>query len=139
MSRAAIAVLALLLVWGCQRPEIVTALNRTFQLGVGRQAVIPDRRLEIGFERVLSDSRCPEGGTCVWAGEARVWLWLRPEGGGEAESFEARLSASTKPDSAAVVPVGDYDVRVFQLTPYPRAGQPIDTTAYRVEMRVTRR
>ncbi|HYM81159.1 MAG TPA: hypothetical protein VEY91_07075, partial [Candidatus Limnocylindria bacterium] len=93
---------------GCKRPEIVTALDRTFHLGVGRQAVIPDQRLEIGFERVTTDSRCPEGGTCVWAGEARVALWLRPEGRGETQAFEARLSASTKPDSAALVQVGEY-------------------------------
>jgi hypothetical protein len=123
----------------CQSPEVVTALDRTFHLGVGRQAVMPKERLELGFAGVTGDSRCPEGTTCVWAGEARLAMWLRPEGGGATETFEARVSGSASPDSTPPVTVGDYTVRVFRLLPYPKGGQAIDSTTYEVELRVSKR
>jgi len=123
---------------GCNQPEIVTALDRTFHLGVGRQAVFPSQQLELGFARAV-DSRCPEGTNCMRAGEAIVTLWMGPEGGRKPEVFEARIPASASPDSATVVEHGDYRIRLIGLEPRPKASQPVDTTAYVLELRVTRR
>ena len=127
------------LIAGCNAPEIVTTLDRNFRLGVGRQAVMPTERVEVGFDRVISDSRCAEGATCVWAGESQLAMWLGREGGGDRQAFEVKLPAVAKTDSATAVDVGDYRVNVFRLTPYPKLDVPTDTTAYVVELRVTRR
>jgi hypothetical protein len=128
-----------LAVAACNQPEVVTALDRTFHLGVGRQAVMPKERLEVGFASVNGDSRCPEGTTCVWAGQARLAMWLRPEGGGTPEAFEAVVSGAASPDSTPPVNVGDYSVRIMKLLPYPKGGQAIDSTTYVVELRVSKR
>ena len=125
---------------GCYaRGEVMSSLDRTFHLKPGNQAVFPRERLEIGFTRVVNDSRCPEGATCVWAGEAVVAMWTGVEGGGNRESFEARLPASTHPDSATVVDRGDYRVRLLALDPRPKAGVATDSTAYVLSLSVSRR
>jgi hypothetical protein len=137
--RRAVAVLLLAAAAaGCNQPEIVTALERRFHLGVGRQAVFPQEQMELGFVRVVSDSRCPEGATCVWAGEAVVALSIGREGGSR-EAFEARLPASTHPDSATVVDHGEYRLRLIGLEPRPKAGVTTDSTSYVLELRVSHR
>ena len=131
-----IAALLVILLAGCNQPEVVTALDRTFHLGVGRQAVLQTERVEIGFGRVTADSRCPEGAQCVWAGEARVAMWLGPEGK-TPQPFEIRVSASSNVDSAGIADVGGYRVRVLQLEPHPKAGVTTDSTAYVVTVRIS--
>lgn len=42
----------------------------SLELKTGEQAAIGN--VTIKFKKVLSDSRCPRGVTCIWAGEAKV-------------------------------------------------------------------
>jgi hypothetical protein len=123
---------------GCNRPEIVTAVDHDFNLAVGGQALLPKDHLEVGFARVLNDSRCPEGAACAQAGEAVLAMWMGREGG-KSEVFEARLPATVVPDSGAVVEHGDYRLRLFELDPRPRVSETLDTTAYKLKLRVSRR
>ena len=123
---------------GCHKPEVVTALDHDFHLSVGGQALLPKERLEVGFLRVASDSRCPEGAACAQAGEAVLAMWMGREAG-TPEPFEARLPANVVPDSGAVIEHGDYRLRLFWLDPRPRVSESLDTTAYRLRLRVSRR
>jgi hypothetical protein len=49
------------------------------------------------------------------------------------------VGATRGPDSTtAKAEIGDYRVQLLELDPYPRAGAPIDTTAYRALLCMTR-
>ena len=77
----------------------------------------------------LADSRCPEGGQCFWAGEARVTLTLTETA---AAPQQVRLGlnagprlASSLPDSLSIVlHQQPYWVRLLAVTPYPSLNGP---------------
>jgi hypothetical protein len=46
------------------------AFNDTIELNYGRCLSDFERQIEICFDSVLTDSRCPEDVVCIWAGEA---------------------------------------------------------------------
>lgn len=66
-------------------PELVAPSEDLLILGVGEDAEIA-AGTRLVFERIVSDSRCPAGVQCVWAGEVRIALTLRSPAG--SNSFE---------------------------------------------------
>jgi len=60
----------------CKNEELNRNLALTYELGdpiylqSGDSAYIHNENITIKFNRLVSDSRCPQGGVCVWAGEA---------------------------------------------------------------------
>ena len=52
--------------------ELAQASDTTVTLRVGQSAVFGGVR--VTFRQIVSDSRCPEGAQCVWAGEVQVKL-----------------------------------------------------------------
>jgi hypothetical protein len=73
-------------------------------------------RIEIGFEAVLADSRCPRGVRCVRAGEAKVQVWIK-------EGSEPGRSHVVIGPAPAFYPVSrNYSIQMKALEPYPEAG-----------------
>ncbi len=77
-------------------------------------------RLDLGsyavvFCEVVSDSRCPKGVECIWAGEAKVKL----------EFFEGDTSLGTRIISSEGISLaetfkkGNFHLKGFELSPYP--------------------
>jgi hypothetical protein len=79
-----------------------------------------DPAWRVGFEGVTTDSRCPKGAQCVWAGEATVRIRLQ-------RGTEARLTfeLSTPPDPRQAISTQGHHLRLLQLDPYPVAGKPV--------------
>lgn len=73
MSRYLIVVSILLSISGCSLNSR-ESLNKRLDLKVGACISI-DQELEIGVKQI-SDSRCPAGCCCIWAGEARVYFTI---------------------------------------------------------------
>src|ERR1041384_3412543 len=46
----------------------------TFDLKQGAETAVEGADFKLGFVNVTQDSRCPEGTTCIWAGNARLRL-----------------------------------------------------------------
>ncbi len=57
---------------GCTTPAVTASLGEPFTLGPGQSASIPGEDLTVRFAEVVSDSRCPAGVTCIWAGEVEL-------------------------------------------------------------------
>ena len=57
------------------RARVDGVLGQPFELKAGETATIAGDGVAIGFERVLSDSRCPRGTQCIRAGEATIRVW----------------------------------------------------------------
>lgn len=91
----------------------------------------------IKFKEVISDSRCPTGVTCIWAGEAKILV----------EIFEGEKKLGEKMLTINPVAQGIFDLNIFSeeadfslqlshLQPYPNIDKIIDPSDYHLQMAV---
>jgi hypothetical protein len=88
------------------------------------------------FDRVVADSRCPQGVLCIWAGEAEASFSLQANGrvvtpftlgisGGLVAADTVQSMQAFRP-----VTVGRYRMTLLQLDPYPKEGRdPLTVTS----------
>lgn len=113
-------------------PAIRAGLGENFQLRVGQSAIIDTVALEVRFETVSADSRCAQGDTCVWEGDAIVRLWLQ-QPGSQRETVD--LHTAGRSQSSAVF--DGYDVSLVALGPIPVSGGTIALSEYILTLKVT--
>jgi hypothetical protein len=107
-------------------------LGQPFELRVGRSATVAGEGLTVSFQAVPSDSRCPTGVQCVWAGNAVVQVVLSKDG----KAFGAELNTNQEPTSVDYL---NYNVALVSLAPYPTAnGGAISQSQYRATFVVTK-
>jgi hypothetical protein len=118
----------------CTNPVEPTAvgLDQEFRLTPGSAAVFEAENLQVGFDQVLSDSRCPIDAICIVAGEATVRIWLSKASRGRVD-----LELKTTP-SASQAAYDAYRVRLVNVMPSRRASQTIAPTDYSATLLVTR-
>jgi hypothetical protein len=123
---------------GSSEPKSVT-LGESFELEVGESARIETEALEIGFEDVSGDSRCPKGEQCVWEGDATVRVWLK-KGSETKETLELHTATQKQSEQAEQSEPNhlSYAVKLQRLDPYPTSGKPIQKGDYRATFEVTR-
>jgi hypothetical protein len=95
-----------------------------FKLTAGRSATIDGERLQVGFERVVSDSRCPRDAQCIVAGEGVVRVWLL-----KAPGARENRDLKTTPDAASAV-YGTYRITLRALDPVPMTNHAIRPSEY---------
>lgn len=79
----------------------------------GKEAKVDGEDLKISFVSVADDSRCPEGATCVWAGNARAHFVARNS---KDECAEFDLNTHLQP---VEYDFGKYKISLAQLAPHP--------------------
>lgn len=110
---------------------IVTGdVGQTFELRVGQFAHIGDSQLQIGFQGVTQDSRCPVDVTCVWAGDAALRVHATIA---KMAWTPFTLHTNLEPRSTKF---RDYTITVVGLKPDPRSDEEISTRNYVVTLRV---
>jgi hypothetical protein len=118
-------------------PQVVDR-TVTFAIGGGTTVSNGTSTLQVGFRRVVSDSRCPGDALClagVAAGVAVLEL--------DATITENGFSLGSRPQVATDGPnselrIGVYTVDIQQLTPYPFASlPPIKPEDWRATVRIT--
>ncbi len=114
-----------------EEPGIV-ALGEAFRLKVGESVRIA-KVLQVGFDDVSADSRCPKGEQCLREGEATVRVSLR-EAAAPKEIGELHISSQ---DEGALTWRG-YEVKLLRLDPYPISGKAIPRGDYVATLEVTR-
>jgi hypothetical protein len=87
--------------------------------------------LTITFEAVTDDSRCPEGVSCVWAGDAVVHIRIE---GGTPPASTAMLHVNGQFDRDVVH--GSHRVTLVAVAPHPKADAKIEAKDYRIELRI---
>lgn len=113
-------------------PSQVT-LGQTFKLKPGGVAVVQGEELQVGFDRVLADSRCPRGAHCITEGDAKIRVWLSQP---PRERTEHELQ--TTPFPAAEALYEGYRIRLVSLDPYPQIDRTIRARDYVATFVVTR-
>lgn len=101
-------------------------MGTPFTLKPGASVHIAGTDLSVGFDRVTTDSRCPEDVQCIQAGDATVRVWVRVAAGPRDE-----VDVSTGPRGNPVAVKG-HALALQSLAPVPstkRATRPADYRA----------
>lgn len=109
------------------------SLNQEFALKVGQSALIRPGGMKVTFERVVEDSRCPEGVDCIWAGNARIAVGLSGAGG---RPTPAELNTDVEPRQQSYLA---YEVKLMGLSPRPKEGHRVDENSYSVTLLVKKK
>ena len=107
----------------------VVDLGSPFTLKVAEQVALRGTTLVIGFERVLSDSRCPEGVQCITAGDVAVSLWVQEPG---RKKTKLELRAGESPSATFHRRV----IRLLDVQPRPGENRKLSPRDYLVRLRV---
>jgi len=103
-------------------------------LAAGEARRVPDPDLTLTFVRLVADSRCPTGVTCIREGDATVLVRVdRP--GRAADDLTLHTSG---PGSGDVV-VDNVLVTLIDVMPYPREDQTPRPEEYRVTLLIRRK
>lgn len=129
------AVISLTWFMGCMNlpHEISADFGQQVELRTGQSVTIHDEQLEIKFEEVIDDSRCPAGATCIWQGEVTGILKINYQG-------EAHNKTITQPgltQEMVTVDFGEYAIG-FNFLPYPELDEVIKPADYRLEIVVNK-
>ena len=107
-------------------------LAERFDLGVDQTATIAEESLQVRFDDIVSDSRCPRGVQCFWQGVAVVRLSIeKPPDARTALTFRFN---STPPPAT----YGRYSISVVDVKPYPEENRRHRREEYVVTVIVTR-
>ena len=111
----------------------VIRLGQEFDLKINQEAMIEGEALDVVFESVLEDSRCPEGVDCIWSGNAKIKLRS-----GKQKQTPAAVELNTNVGSKSSSYL-NYDIRLVALKPRPKADKPIQPNEYRATLIVTKK
>jgi hypothetical protein len=127
------AVALLLIATACSHaPTAPSApIGTPFRIGVGPTVRLQSGDVELGFDEVLEDSRCPADAICIWAGRARLKAWLRVNG--------ARREIELQTDTPQPLRVDGFEFDVQALEPFPVSNVRIDKRGYVATLVVARR
>ncbi len=138
--------LLLTLLAGCRNAGVnpVITLGQPFWLKPGESRLIEPTGGQIGFDRVLSDTRCPREIECdptIGLATIQLWLWQPPEDTAWVEvSIPAYVYKSDTDRHESVDALG-YRITLMQLDPYPewnRHHRPADPADYKALLVVWR-
>ena len=102
------------------------------------QKVCPNQK---GFQLVLkviaNDSRCPEGVTCVWAGEVSAIVSVYKDSKLIEDTnlvFSMKNEENTKKWFATYLPAKQKKIKSIRVLPYPKEGNAIDPKEYHLKI-----
>jgi len=88
--------------------------------------------VQVRFDRVVEDSRCPTDVVCVWAGRAEVELTFTHPGGTQTDILVLGETAGTDKTDQAVF--GAYTVQLIKVLPDALSTVEIPQAQYTVEL-----
>ena len=116
-----------------QTENAVTA-NDTINIRVNETYRNDNLNFSLKLDSVLSDSRCPDGAECIWAGNAEVRMKLKLNNNAE-YLFNLNTLQSFRQDTV----INGINCKLIELLPYPDIRVPFDYQKYRVKMLVTKK
>ncbi|MFA4837932.1 MAG: hypothetical protein WC703_00470 [Candidatus Neomarinimicrobiota bacterium] len=127
-AKTSVIFLAAILLVSCILEPILEPEEETYldideivELKLGERKIGQPSGLEVGFEKVISDSRCPINIMCSWPGRARIEVILKKSFRETALvilQIPAYVSLADSLGHVAVDTLG-YRLSLLQLDPYP--------------------
>jgi hypothetical protein len=113
-----------------QPVERVIVLDQEFKLKIGERAKAPREGLQVEFDSVPEDSRCPKDVTCVWAGNAKILLKVKKDA---LKPANVELNTNINPKTFRYL---EYELSLKELRPYPESNTTIKSSDYEVTLTV---
>ncbi|MDD2797166.1 MAG: hypothetical protein PHV20_01090 [Bacteroidales bacterium] len=126
------------LINGCheQKPLNVPQQGDTISIGYKERYSNTTNDITLKFDSVLEDSRCPDGATCVWAGNAKVQLVLGLNN--KKDTFALNTNANM-PSGDNFVTANGYKISLIDLSPHLKLNEDIHLPqSYRVEISINK-
>ena len=98
-------------------------LNEAIPIKVTQSLKNDQLGISILMDSVLNDSRCPSGGTCIWAGNAEVRFVFKINN----TSTTFKLNTFLLPKDTTI---NGYTIKLLGLNPYPSTSTPISYDKY---------
>ena len=129
-----VSVAVVLLLGSCAATgEVKARLGEEFSLSIGQSASIAGENLEIRFEEVVEDSRCPKNVNCIWAGRFSCIVQITDSD----SPYRMVLTEPGLTDQSAGEAYKEYQL-TFQVEPYPEEGKKIAADEYRLLLIVSK-
>lgn len=96
-----------------------------------KQEVAIDNKLNLRFEGVGADSRCPIDAICVWAGDGEVFLRV------SVDNSSQRYTVHTTLEPREII-IDNYFIQLVNLLPSVRSDRRIAQEDYNIEVKVTK-
>lgn len=115
-----------------RQPASVTAeLDKAFILEPGQTAVLNSDDLTVKFVKIVSDSRCPTGVQCIWAGEVSSLIEISYQN--QKKEMVLKLLGSGEGNDLFT----DYKIS-FTVEPYPEYGKELKAEDYRLHLTISK-
>ncbi|MEV6825783.1 hypothetical protein [Amycolatopsis sp. NPDC051102] len=82
-------------------PAVSAPAGQDVTLRLGQEAAVQGKDLTVRYTRVVADSRCRPGMTCIWQGEATLAFLLKEPGRGESTTAELHSGPRTGPQATS--------------------------------------
>lgn len=133
IAQRSISLFLLVAVLGTAGPAFAQHdIGDQFDLGVGQSATVGSAGLRVGFDQIVSESRCPIGVTCIWQGAATGRLWAESPSNPR-KPFDLSTSKPFQTQAA----FAGYIIKMIAVRPYPHYEEVIDPSTYVVTVLVT--
>jgi len=136
-SLSVFTILTLVFVSCSPKPNYTVAkfdLASNFDLPIGKAAKLNNGDLQVTFNAVSEDSRCPAGTNCLRAGTVTANITIGNADGKETFNFKLGEKAS-KPETKKFK---GYSINLMQVNPYPQTGEKINKQDYVAQLRVVK-
>ena len=91
------------------------------------------------FTTIVSDSRCPEGDQCLWAGEAIIEVQIKSNGETKKRTLTFSPDAINPEQPEVVCTTSDSIYSAVDIYPYPTSGETLDSTDYSIRIHAEKR
>jgi len=105
---------------------------------ISQKECVEKKGYRLQLKTVISDSRCPEGVTCVWAGEAQIVISVYKDKKFLLDETLTISSRQADENATVFVKYTGKKVRQVSLLPYPKEGIPTDPKAYYLKIGYTK-
>ncbi len=110
-----------------QAKKIVVKLDAEFRLPIHETATVDGHGLDLEFDDVTEDTRCPIGDRCIWAGQVSMRVSLTR---GEESLGDVKLTSRVGEHDSTDGKVDGFSIRLISLEPYPESGKQVPKTDY---------
>ena len=97
-------------------------------------ADLPDPHIHIKFVDVTEDSRCPTTVECFWEGQIVIALNVETSDNGEDQA----ISLTLRGDQSDPVTVGNFQITLIEVAPYPANTNPIPHDQYVATLQIVK-
>lgn len=111
--------------------DLTADLGQSIVLEPGQKVAINGEPLAISLVKIVSDSRCPKGAKCIWAGEVSSQIEITYQD----QTKSMILTQSGGSDATSTFMTYTF---AFSVEPYPELNKTIKAADYRLKLTVTK-